>query len=142
MIVASNTNNPGSYENYSRKKIITLHKKMKKKLALMRRFDHKWDATSKRAFFLEDLIDSDGPEEWRSKLSYTPTRFSSLEGILSVLGLNFISYFDTNAIVRMDMASICSSSYLLLYRTCLCWLFTHRLLIRDINLQQQISLQL
>lgn len=79
--------NPGASLQFNKDLMVKLNKKMKKRLNELRRLDTRWDMSVKDAFFLEDIIETRNPTEWRTKLSYSPSKFRGLENIISALGI-------------------------------------------------------
>ena len=76
----------GDYDVLTRSKIATLNRKLKKRVNELKRVENRWDLNVKHATYLEDVIESKTPSQWRTKPSYKPSQYPKLECFLSTMG--------------------------------------------------------
>jgi len=85
MLRSTNLPTTGDYDNFTNEKMAQLHKRMKKRVKELERLENKWDHTVSHALFLQDIMDSRNPTEWRTKPSYRPSDSQKYERLLSAL---------------------------------------------------------
>jgi len=85
MLRSTNLPTTGDYDNFTQEKMAQLHKRMKKRVKELERLENKWDHTLRHALFLQDVMDSRNPTEWRTKPSYRPSDSPKYERLLSAI---------------------------------------------------------
>jgi len=85
MLRSTNLPTTGDYDNFTKSKMAQLHKRMRKRVKELQRLENKWDHTLRHAMFLQDIMDSKNPTEWRTKPSYKPSEHPKYERILSAI---------------------------------------------------------
>ena len=70
--------------NINLSKVITLNKKIKRKLQELKRVEHKWDIIMERAFFLEDVIESQHSIDWKIRSSFNVEKERKCKDFLDV----------------------------------------------------------